>query len=155
MIAIDPSTSRTGWAVFDFGGRLIDFGHHTHKGSLLERLGQLEQLVFRVTYDRAIVRLAIESQYVGKFANAALAVSRATGAAMVGFARSLRERQVLDLGHVSEVAPATVKKAIAGSGRATKEEMVAAVERRFGIILNNDDEADAIAIGFAVLKGEK
>lgn len=152
LLAIDPSSKRSGWAAFDYSGQLLDFGSRPHKGSTIEKLSQLEALVYRVTYDRAICRLAIESQFVGKFASAALAVSRYCGAAIAGFGRSLRERNVIDLGIIDEIAPASVKLTMAGSGRATKEEMVAAVERHFNVSVNNDDEADAIAIGYAVIK---
>lgn len=44
------------------------------------------------------------------------------------------------------VNPMTVKKWLTGSGKAQKQDMIAAVKRRFGIETTNDNEADAIAI---------
>lgn len=50
-------------------------------------------------------------------------------------------------------APPTVKLHTTGSGRATKEQMIATIRTRFGIRTTNDNEADAIAIMHMAIDG--
>lgn len=52
-----------------------------------------------------------------------------------------------------EIAPATVKKLLTGSGKAGKEEVAAALNRYVGRQnYVTDDESDAVAVGIAWLK---
>lgn len=52
-----------------------------------------------------------------------------------------------------ELAPTTIKKLLTGSGKATKEEVAAALERYVGRqSYATDDESDAVAAGIAWLK---
>jgi len=50
---------------------------------------------------------------------------------------------------VVDVAPGTVKKLATGNGRASKDEVRAAINKRYGMSVNTTDEADAIAVGLA------
>ena len=51
-----------------------------------------------------------------------------------------------------EIAPASVKKLVTGSGKATKDEVMAALERHIGQHeYSCDDESDAVAVGVAWL----
>ncbi len=51
-----------------------------------------------------------------------------------------------------EIAPTTVKKLLAGSGKATKEEVAAALETYVGKYdYEIDDESDALAVGIGYL----
>ena len=51
-----------------------------------------------------------------------------------------------------EIAPTTVKKLLAGSGKATKEEVAAALETYVGKYdYEVDDESDALAVGIGYL----
>lgn len=58
---------------------------------------------------------------------------------------------------VEEIAPTSVKKAITGNGKSTKEEVAKALNTVYGIDINfkTDDESDAIACGisFYIKKG--
>lgn len=55
-----------------------------------------------------------------------------------------------------EIAPTTVKKLLTGSGKATKEEVAAALLRYVGQQqYKTDDESDAVAVGIAWLKSQK
>ena len=55
-----------------------------------------------------------------------------------------------------EIAPTTVKKLLTGSGKASKQEVAAALERYVGKqTYTTDDESDAIAVGIAWLKRQK
>ena len=51
-----------------------------------------------------------------------------------------------------EIAPTTVKKLLTGSGKASKEEVAAALESYVGEqTYGSDDESDALAVGMAWL----
>ncbi len=55
-----------------------------------------------------------------------------------------------------ELAPAAVKKLLTGNGKATKQEVAAALTRYVGEqTYATDDESDAVAVGIAWLKQEK
>jgi hypothetical protein len=49
--------------------------------------------------------------------------------------------------------PSTIKMLTTGSGRASKEQVMACVERRYGIKCNNFDESDAVAVAMLVVQG--
>lgn len=51
----------------------------------------------------------------------------------------------------AQIPSTKVKKLVTGNGRATKEEVKAAVEERFGVECENYHESDAIAVGLAYL----
>ena len=54
-----------------------------------------------------------------------------------------------------EIAPTTVKKLLTGSGKASKEEVAAALERFVGKQeYAVDDESDAVAVGIAWLASQ-
>ncbi|MDF2010244.1 crossover junction endodeoxyribonuclease RuvC [Priestia megaterium] len=58
---------------------------------------------------------------------------------------------------VNEVTPTTVKKAITGKGKATKDEVAINVSTFIStnIKFNTDDESDAVAVGVTYLKQKK
>lgn len=84
--------------------------------------------------------IAIESP-VARFASAVIPQARVSGALMV--AASLQELLVL------EVAPQLAKRALAGKGNASKEEMQFEAWQRYGI--KGEHAADAVGIAIAAV----
>ncbi|MDT0150046.1 crossover junction endodeoxyribonuclease RuvC [Priestia aryabhattai] len=83
-----------------------------------------------------------------------------------GFSRHARTTQILFMVHgiarlnafqhgyeVQELSPTTVKKAVSGNGKNSKEQLADAVKGYFpnGITFKNTDESDATAVGVAFL----
>jgi len=147
LLAIDPSTTRSGWALFGFDGQLRGHGSWPHKGRLFERLGDLHYEVCECVWRHGIGILAMESQFAGRFPKAALQVSRAAGVVLAAFAEMAPD---ITQAVVHELSPTAVKKAVGCSGRADKDRVRMAVAGRFGVF-PDDDAADAIALGWGVM----
>jgi crossover junction endodeoxyribonuclease RuvC len=145
VLGIDPGTAACGYGVvLREGTRLVslDFGWFSTPAAdqpqvRLKRVhDELHELIARYEPDSA----ALEESYVGVDARTALSVGQARGAALVACANA-------ELDCV-EYAPATVKHAVCGYGRADK----AQVQRMVRAILALDAEpqphhaADALAV---------
>lgn len=148
VIALDPGTRLTGYAVLSETGRsrvLIDHGVFVLKGTdlaarLLKLHRDLEVLFSRHKPEHA----AVEKPFVGKSAPDAITLS--AGRAVCLLAAAISGAKVHDY------APAQVKKAVSGNGQATKE----TVQRMVQAILAlretpPPDAADAIALGICHL----
>jgi crossover junction endodeoxyribonuclease RuvC len=145
IIGIDPSSTSTGYGLLEFSRRkcrYIDCGCiRPKRGAAFE-----DRLVF--IYDRlqeilkecAADEAAIESTFFGKDADAAAKLGQARGVLLLG----LRQAG-LPIGHYS---PASVKKAVAGNGRASKEQVQFMVARTLGLreLPKPLDASDALAI---------
>jgi crossover junction endodeoxyribonuclease RuvC len=148
VIALDPGTQRTGFAVLEGRGPspvLLEHGVFYVKGKdlaarLLSLHRSLEGLFGRHKPEHA----AVEKPFVGRSAPDAITLS--AGRAVCLLAAALSGAKVHDY------APAQVKKAVSGDGHAPKE----AVQRMTRAILRLDetpppDAADAIALGICHL----
>jgi crossover junction endodeoxyribonuclease RuvC len=143
ILAIDPGTRRTGYAVFDLIGRARELSEcgvvfvrgkdlperllHIHRG--IERL-------FRRHHPRHVV---IERPFVGRSIPDAMTLNAARAVCMLAGAAA-RAR-------VFDYAPAEIKKAVSGKGNASKETVQRMVRLLLG--LREDppqDAADAIAL---------
>lgn len=86
-----------------------------------------------------------------------------------GFSRHQRTTQILFMVHgvsrmlchqygfeVIEITPTTVKKHVAGNGKANKDQVADAVQGFIShyVLFKNDDESDAVAVGVAYLDSE-
>lgn len=58
----------------------------------------------------------------------------------------LRDKLTDSTDVIVEVAPKTLKKFVTGSGKATKLQMIRAVEKRYGVEVDNDDDADSYGL---------
>lgn len=58
---------------------------------------------------------------------------------------------------VAELSPTTVKKAVTGTGKASKDDVATNIKTYFAeeIQFKNDDESDAVAVGLTFLKQKK
>jgi crossover junction endodeoxyribonuclease RuvC len=144
LLGIDPGLQRCGWGVvISDGARLSYVAHGVIKPattlSLAERLAALLLGLEAVIAAHAPEEAAVEETYVNSNPRAALALGQARGAAMIAPARAgLR---------VAEYSPATVKKAVVGSGAAEKGQIAFMVRRllpQAGPV--SADAADALAI---------
>jgi len=142
ILGIDPGSRLTGFGVIDFIG---DKGTYVASGSIASAKGEFSdrlKLIFRsvseivAEYRPNIV--AIESVFVHKNAGSALKLGHARSAAIC----ATFEHDVV----VHEYAPREIKKAVVGTGSATKEQ----IQHMVIAILNlqgapSPDAADALA----------
>jgi crossover junction endodeoxyribonuclease RuvC len=145
VLGIDPGTAACGYGVVSqTGGRLkaVDFGSwHT-------RASMRPELRLKTIYDTVVDLIdrygpdavAVEESFVGADARTALSVGQARGAVLVAAARA-------GVGCV-EYAPAHVKQAVCGYGRAEKAQMQRMVQAilRLDIPPASSHEADALAV---------
>lgn len=158
VLGLDLTTS-CGWAVTDLNGRTVDSGvldlrpgngdHEglrwvAFRGKLVRLLGQYRERLCAIGYERPSTQ---------QWATARLAFGQA---ALVELEASRDEIPTVD------VSPSTIKKIVAGHGRASKEDVVAAVERATGPMRGRggtprgdklrSDEADAIGVCLVLVR---
>lgn len=151
IIAMDLAT-RTGWAVLELDGRLLASGTWTlspRKGrSKADRWVRFSRSLSDLlhTYEARVAALAVERPFEAR-GTGGRGASVAWGlVALAEHAAEVRGLEALRL------PPASVKKAVAGRGNATKMAVARAVNRRHKLRLAAGDEADAIAVGMAALQ---
>jgi crossover junction endodeoxyribonuclease RuvC len=144
ILGVDPGLNRCGWGlVLSDGARLSHVAHGVIKPPAQQQLASRLYVVFeelcavieRHTPDEA----AVEETYVNSNARAALALGQARGVALAAAAR----RGLA----VAEYAPATIKKAIVGSGAADKTQIAFMVRRLLPTAGDvGADAADALGV---------
>jgi crossover junction endodeoxyribonuclease RuvC len=155
VLAIDPGSHLTGWAVVDGDARkhrLVGSGtiRLDEAQRLGDRLAVLHEELLKIIHEHRPTEGAIERVFVARNADSALKLGHVRGIAL------LATHQAGLRAH--EYAPAQVKKTVTGSGRAEKFQMVAMIRMLLG--MDRDpavDEADAIAIAVThlMLAGER
>lgn len=146
IMGLDLSLRHTGVAVVGDGYELLYSGvFHTpatHKNSEIDcvicGMQQRDQIVpILRRFDPEVVVIEGPS-YGSKMASRASQLWQATGVVKTA---------VIETGaEIVIVAPSTLKKVIAGHGRAEKKDMISAIESRFGLGLTNDNAVDAFAL---------
>lgn len=152
VVGIDPSLSGTGLAVLalDVDGNIVAAGASTVKiPSGLDQVDRPLKIMCSVEswVSRCGDRLsAIFIEDLPKHAHSAGLTGQAQGVVRAGI--SLAEDATGHRVAVHSVAPATLKKVIAGSGKASKEQMVDAVTRILSGLFKpgDDNQADALAL---------
>jgi crossover junction endodeoxyribonuclease RuvC len=145
VLGIDPGTANCGYGiVHESGGRLQAIGHGSWSTPAGERLEQRLKTIFEgvagLIDEHAPDAVAIEESFVGADARIALSVGQARGAVLVAAA--------MHGVACTEYAPARVKQAVCGYGRAEK----AQVQRMVKAILHlqalptPNHAADALAV---------
>ncbi len=145
VLGIDPGTAACGYGIVHAsGGRLQALGHgcwQTRAGEPpAERLLTIFEGVQALLAEHAPDAVAVEESFVGADARIALSVGQARGAVLVAAAAAGVE--------CAEYAPARVKQAVCGYGRAEK----AQVQRMVRIVLGLSaaptphHAADALAV---------
>ncbi len=149
ILGIDPGTRMVGYGVVE--ARSVRHFHYLEcgvirpePGPMATRLGEVSALVEEVIEQHHPAVLALELAFHGRNAESALKLGQARGAIMVAATRHGLP--------VHEYAPAQVKRAVAGHGRASKEE----IQRRVTLLCDLRapppvDAADALAIALCHL----
>ncbi len=144
ILGIDPGSSVTGWGVVEKKGSqlvLVGAGAIVAKGdALAERLACIAAGLREVIAAHAPEAAAVESLFFAKNVRSAIALGHARGVALLAIAEAKLP--------VAEYAPAEVKRAIVGNGRAEKEQVAHMVR----VLLNHRgpqarlDVTDALAV---------
>ena len=146
VLGIDPGLRSTGWGVVSIiQGRL----QHIANGAIrpnprysdAHRLIMIYKGLSSVIADTQPDRAAIEDIFVAKSARSALRLGMARGVGIVACGAAQIE--------VSEIASRAVKKAVVGTGAASKEQIQDMIARLLQVRAFNADAADALAIAIA------
>ena len=146
VLGIDPGLRSTGWGVVSISqGRL----QHVANGAIrpsprfsdAQRLIMIYQGLSSVIADTQPDRAAIEDIFVAKSARSALRLGMARGVGIIACGAAQIQ--------VSEIAARAVKKALVGTGTASKEQIQDMVARLLKVKAFNADAADALAIAIA------
>jgi crossover junction endodeoxyribonuclease RuvC len=144
ILGLDPGSRVCGYGVIDDDGgmlRYVECGVLTapEANPMEQRLGEIARGLREVIDELAPAVVAIEDVFVHHNARSALALAQARGMALavVGIA-GLR---------VASYPPALVKKTVAGSGGAPKEQIARMVQALIGLrSLPRADASDALAV---------
>lgn len=143
VVAIDPGSIQTGWAVVDASGNrctLIACGHiRAGRAPLSERLEKIYADIQALCGEHAPGEAAIEALFHHRNPDSALKLGHARAAALL----ALRHADL----PVTEYEPSVVKKSVTGTGSATKEQVRAMAERLVRRPIGGSlDASDAVAI---------
>ncbi|HET8894529.1 MAG TPA: crossover junction endodeoxyribonuclease RuvC [Gaiellaceae bacterium] len=145
VVGIDPGTAACGYGiVHESGGRLRTTGHgwwSTPAGERPElRLKTIFEGVAGLIAEHAPDAVALEESFVGVDARTALSVGQARGAVLVAAAIAGVP--------CAEYAPARVKQAVCGYGRAEKSQVQRMVKAILGLqeLPTPNHAADALAV---------
>ncbi len=148
IVGIDPGLRITGYACVDLAPgaiepTLVEAGVIRLRADepVAARLRQLHEELGALLDELRPARVAVE-QVFAHVAHVRTAIVMGHGRGVVLLAAQLRDLAI------DELAPAEVKKAVAGRGQASKEQMQRAVMHQFGLreLPEPPDVADAIAI---------
>ena len=145
VLGIDPGTAACGYGIVqESGGRIRALDHGWWQTPAAERpelrLRTIFEGVRELVEQHAPDAVALEESFVGADARIALSVGQARGAVLVAAANAGVDCR--------EYAPASVKQAICGYGRADKEQMQRMVRMILGLpeLPRPHHAADALAV---------
>ena len=147
VLGVDPGTLTTGWGVVDDVGTRVHFvagGVVRATGALPDRLVRIFDGIVDVLAAFRPACISLEKTFVGANVQSAFRLGEARGAILVAAARAGVT--------IREYSPAEIKVAVAGQGRADKDQMQLMVARLLGLTESIPaDEADALAAGICHL----
>ena len=145
VLGIDPGTAACGYAiVHQSDGRLRALGHGCWRTGARERPERRLKTIFEgvqgLVEQYAPDAVALEESFVGADARIALSVGQARGAVLVASALAGVE--------CAEYAPARVKQAVCGYGRAEKTQVARMVQTILGLRTppSSNHASDALAV---------
>jgi crossover junction endodeoxyribonuclease RuvC len=145
VLGVDPGSRITGWGVLEGSSRRTwlvagDVIRLAAGLPLAERLFHLQREIERVVESQAPGIVAVESPYHGASARSALVLAHARGAILAALGRTGVP--------VAEYAPATVKNAVTGNGRADKDQVRRMLAHWLGaaVVTRPHDLTDALAV---------
>jgi len=150
VLGIDPGTHRIGWAIVEgkpnkqsaVAHGCLDIAPKTPADVYLPRI---YALITKLIEDYSLSALGLESLRFQKNVKTAISVAEARGVMLLAAAQHQLS--------VVELAPNTIKSAVAGHGGAPKQD----VERMVGLLLGVDttklldDETDALAVAMTTI----
>lgn len=142
VLGIDPGSRRCGYGVVERRGSglaLLASGViEPEEAPVPARLAWILERLGEVIARARPAEVSVEAVFAGVSARSALVLGQARGVALAAAARAGLP--------VFEYAPAEVKLAFTGSGRASKEQMLRTARMLLGAVEGLADEADAIAL---------
>jgi crossover junction endodeoxyribonuclease RuvC len=150
VLGLDPGTRHFGWGVVERRGtRLLHVAHgivHTdERSAIASRLVVIERALVDVVRAHAPHEASVEMLFYARDPQAAAKLGHARGVALLVCAREGLE--------VHEYAPALVKRAVAGSGRADKAQVAQMMRVVLGLPAPPpSDAADALALAVTHLQ---
>lgn len=152
VLGVDPGSVRTGWGCVELGPegpvRIASGVLELGRGPLTDRLLRLESGLDRVFAQHRPEACATEGLFQQRNARSALLLGHARGVCLLVAARHGVP--------VTEYAPASVKRAIAGHGAADKQQVSEMVAGQLGFEPGmRHDETDALAIAICHLEAER
>ncbi|MEE2857662.1 MAG: crossover junction endodeoxyribonuclease RuvC [Planctomycetota bacterium] len=149
ILGIDPGLSKMGWGIVDVDGHdlsLVEFGSLKTSTDLphSQRLLEIHQEIKRAISMHSPDIAAVEDVFYGKNARSALLAGE--GRAVCILACSLVQLSVVEL------SASAVKQGVTGSGRASKQQVQAMVQRILGLdeAPRPADAADALAVAIVM-----
>jgi crossover junction endodeoxyribonuclease RuvC len=154
VLGIDPGTAITGYGLVkgeDDELTLVAYGAITTSSDwpLPERLQRIYRELTALIEDQQPTAVAVEELFFSKNVRTALSVGQARGVALLAAANAGLP--------VHEYTPLQVKQAIAGYGRATKDQVQQMVRMLLALdsVPQPDDAADAIAVAICHIHSAK
>jgi len=154
VLGIDPGTAITGYGLVRGEGddlTLVAYGAITTSSDwpLPERLQRIYQELTALIEDQQPTVAAVEELFFSKNVRTALSVGQARGVALLAAANAGLP--------IHEYTPLQVKQAIAGYGRATKDQVQQMVKMLLALdcVPQPDDAADAIAVAICHIHSAK
>jgi crossover junction endodeoxyribonuclease RuvC len=150
VLGLDPGTRHFGWGVIERKGtrlfhRAHGIAHTDDKTTIAARLVVIERALIEVIREHQPIEASVEAIFFAKDVSAAVKLGHARGVALLVCARAGLE--------VHEYAPARVKLAVAGHGRAEKAQVAQMVRVVLGLqVAPEADAADALALAIAHLQ---
>ncbi|HET7754081.1 MAG TPA: crossover junction endodeoxyribonuclease RuvC [Anaeromyxobacteraceae bacterium] len=142
VLGIDPGSRRCGYGAVSRRGTCLSALASgvivPAEAPLAPRLARIFDEISAVIARTRPDAVSVESAFCGASARSALVLGQARGVVLAAAARAGVP--------VFEYAPAEVKRAFTGSGRAEKVQMVRTARAIFGIDAELADEADALAV---------
>ena len=143
ILGIDPGSRVTGWALVEGSPekpRVLAAGviRTGARRKFPERLAAIQEALATILEEHRPPLAAVESPFHGVSARSALQLAHARGVILATLYRAGVA--------IEEYSPATIKKTVTGSGRATKEQVAFMVERLAGTRSSSHDLTDAVAV---------
>lgn len=152
IIGIDPGTRALGWGLVEqTGTRRVHVAHGVVKpspnGTLSDRLLDIDDALRDVIAEHQPDAAAVESIFFAKGAQSAAKLGHARGVVLLGLRRAGLP--------VHEFAPAQIKRAVVGRGRADKHQVAMLVAATLGLDrAPPSDAADALAVALTCLAAQ-
>ncbi|HID0815749.1 TPA: crossover junction endodeoxyribonuclease RuvC [Clostridium botulinum] len=157
ILAMDLSLSLPAYAIIDIvkGKALVrEIRHTDNKSGKLPKLSHAERLdriakdIVKIFADYPDIDAVVREKGFSRYANTTQILFRVVGVS------DLKVFEASGITNIDEIAPTSVKRLVAGDGKASKQEVEEGVREHLVDLQKNieffsDDESDAVAVGIA------